>query len=143
MFTPNGLSTSAAGFSGLVFQLFYIFLFTPLILNRRQVCPEGREWLKEAVPHRLQQDYPRLCEQRCWREKVHGLRNNHRCHCTTHLQGKKLACQFLCRVFIKYCVFSKNFQYFVTSPSPALGCYWLYGKWPANRSECTIISQIR
>ena len=27
---------------------------------------------------------------------------------------------------------SKNFQNFTTSPSPALGCYWLYRKLPAN-----------
>ena len=30
------------------------------------------------------------------------------------------------RVFIKYCVFSKNSRKFATIPSPALGCYWLY-----------------
>ena len=43
------------------------------------------------------------------------------------------------RVFIKYCVFfSKNSRKFATSPSPALGCYWLYKKLPANRSDCTI-----
>ena len=41
-------------------------------------------------------------------------------------------------VFIKYCVFSKNSRKFATSPSPALGCYWLYKKLPANRSDCTI-----
>ena len=38
-------------------------------------------------------------------------------------------------VFIKYCFFSKNSQKFVTSPPPALGCYWLYKKCPANRSD--------
>ena len=36
------------------------------------------------------------------------------------------------RVFIKYCVFSKNFKYFAISPWPTLGWYWLYRKWPAN-----------
>ena len=36
-------------------------------------------------------------------------------------------------VFIKYCFFSKNSRKFATSPSPALGCYWLYKKLPANR----------
>ena len=30
------------------------------------------------------------------------------------------------RVFMKYCVFSKNSRKFATSPSPALVCYWLY-----------------
>ena len=39
--------------------------------------------------------------------------------------------------------FSKNFQYFAFSPSPALGCYWLDRKWPANRSDCTLRFQIR
>ena len=47
------------------------------------------------------------------------------------------------RVFIKYCVFFENAKYFATSPSPALGCYWLYRKWPANKSDCTLRSQIR
>ena len=33
------------------------------------------------------------------------------------------------RVFIKYCgFFSKNSRKFAPSPSPALGCYWLYKK---------------
>ena len=32
------------------------------------------------------------------------------------------------RVFIKYCVFPKDVKYFATSPSPALGCDWLYRK---------------
>ena len=36
------------------------------------------------------------------------------------------------------CFFSKNSRKFATSPSPALGCYWLYKKWPANRSDCTL-----
>ena len=36
--------------------------------------------------------------------------------------------------------FPKNFQYFVISPLPALRCYWLYRKWPANRSDCTLRS---
>ena len=35
------------------------------------------------------------------------------------------------RVFIKYCVFFQEF-------SSALGCYWLYNKLPANRSDCTL-----
>ena len=34
----------------------------------------------------------------------------------------------LYRVFIKYCVFSKNSRKSATSPSVALGCYWLYKK---------------
>ena len=35
------------------------------------------------------------------------------------------------RVFVKYCVFfPKNSRKFVTSPSTALGCYWLYKKLP-------------
>ena len=38
--------------------------------------------------------------------------------------------------------FSKKIQYFAFL-SPALGCHWLYGKWPANRSDCTHRSQIR
>ena len=32
------------------------------------------------------------------------------------------------RVFIKYCVFFKEFSKFATSTSPALGRYWLYKK---------------
>ena len=36
------------------------------------------------------------------------------------------------RVFIKYCVFSKNSRKFATTPSPALSCHWLYKKLPAN-----------
>ena len=34
--------------------------------------------------------------------------------------------------------FFKNFQYFATSTSPSMGCYWLFQKWPANRSDCTL-----
>ena len=34
--------------------------------------------------------------------------------------------------------FSKNFKYFVISPWSALGCYWLYRKWPANKGGCTL-----
>ena len=36
--------------------------------------------------------------------------------------------------------FSKNSQKFATSPSPAIGCYWLYKKLykKANRSDCTL-----
>ena len=41
------------------------------------------------------------------------------------------------RIFIKYCDFSKILE---TSPSPALGCYWLYKKLPANRSDYTRIA---
>ena len=41
------------------------------------------------------------------------------------------------RVYIKYCV-SKNSRKFATSPSPALGCSWLYKKVPANLSDCTL-----
>ena len=37
----------------------------------------------------------------------------------------------------------KNFQYFATSPSPAQGCHWLYRKWHANKSDCTLKSQMR
>ena len=42
------------------------------------------------------------------------------------------------RVFIKYCIFLKNSGKFATSPSPALGCYWLYKKLPAIRSDCML-----
>ena len=35
--------------------------------------------------------------------------------------------------------FSKNSRKFATSPSPALGCYWLYKKLPANKSDCTLV----
>ena len=42
------------------------------------------------------------------------------------------------RVFIKYCIFSKKSRKFANSPSPALGCYWLYKKLPANMSDCTL-----
>ena len=38
--------------------------------------------------------------------------------------------------------FSKNFHYFATSPSIALGCYWLHRNWPnwpANRGTCTLL----
>ena len=31
-------------------------------------------------------------------------------------------------MFIIYCVFPKNYRKFATSPSPELGCYWLYQK---------------
>jgi len=34
--------------------------------------------------------------------------------------------------------FPKNSRKFATSPSPALGCYWLYKKLPANWSDCTL-----
>ena len=37
---------------------------------------------------------------------------------------------------------SKNFQHFATSPSPAPGCYWLYTKWPANRSYCILTFEL-
>ena len=57
----------------------------------------------------------------------------------------------LCRSSLGLCTecslnivfFSKNFQYFAFSPSPALGCYWLERKWPANRRDCTLRFQIR
>ena len=42
------------------------------------------------------------------------------------------------KLFRKKCVFSRNFHYFATSPSQALGCYWLYRNGPANRSDCTL-----
>ena len=45
---------------------------------------------------------------------------------------------FMYRVFIKYCVSSKNSWKFATSSSPELGCYWLYKKLLANRSDCTL-----
>ena len=41
------------------------------------------------------------------------------------------------------CFFPKNFQYFATFPPPALGSYWLYRKWPANKSDWTLRSKIR
>ena len=42
-------------------------------------------------------------------------------------------------VFIKYCgFFFKNSLKFATSPSPALGRYWLYKKLLVNRSDCTL-----
>ena len=34
------------------------------------------------------------------------------------------------RVFIKYRVFSNNAGKFASSPSPALGCHWLFNKLP-------------
>ena len=34
--------------------------------------------------------------------------------------------------------FSKNSRKFATSSSPAIDCYWLYKKLPANRSDCTL-----
>ena len=34
--------------------------------------------------------------------------------------------------------FCQDFLKFATSPSPALGCYWLYKKLPANRSDCAL-----
>ena len=40
------------------------------------------------------------------------------------------------RVFIKYCVFSKNYRKFATSPPSSFGCYWLYKKLPAKRTPC-------
>ena len=42
------------------------------------------------------------------------------------------------RMLSKYCVFSKNSRKFSNSPSPALGCYWLYKKLVANRSDGTL-----
>ena len=42
------------------------------------------------------------------------------------------------QMFIGYCIFLKNSGKFATSPSPALDCYWLYKKLPANRSDCTL-----
>ena len=39
------------------------------------------------------------------------------------------------RVFTKYCVFSKNSKKFASSPSPTIGCYYLYKILPAN---CTL-----
>ena len=48
------------------------------------------------------------------------------------LQHKAILCY---RVFVKYCVFSRKFA---TSPTPELGCYWLYKKLPANGSDCTL-----
>ena len=47
---------------------------------------------------------------------------------------------FSYRVFCKYCVFPRIFHYFGTSPSPTLGWYWLYRKWQANKSDCTLRS---
>ena len=35
-------------------------------------------------------------------------------------------------------IFSKNSRKFATSPSPELGCHWLYKKLPANRRDCTL-----
>ena len=35
-------------------------------------------------------------------------------------------------------LFPKNSRKFVTSPSPAPGCYWLYKTLPANWSDCTL-----
>ena len=32
----------------------------------------------------------------------------------------------------------RTFQYFATLPSPALGCYLPFGKWPPNMSDCTL-----
>ena len=40
---------------------------------------------------------------------------------------RSLTCESY-RVFIKYCFFFKNSRKFATSPSPALGCFWLYKK---------------
>ena len=55
---------------------------------------------------------------------------------TTH---KMIQTECLYRVFIKYCgFFSKNSRKFATSPLTAPGCYWLYKKLPANRSDCTL-----
>ena len=34
--------------------------------------------------------------------------------------------------------FFKQSRKLATSPSPALGCSWLYEKLPANRSDCTL-----
>ena len=35
-------------------------------------------------------------------------------------------------------LFFPSFHYFGTSPSPSLCCYWLFRKWPANKSDCTL-----
>ena len=34
---------------------------------------------------------------------------------------------------------SLNIVFFANSPSPALGSYWSYQKWSANRSDCTLV----
>ena len=44
------------------------------------------------------------------------------------LMGKLTDVRDVYRVFIKYCVFSKNSRRLATSPSPAFGRYWLYKK---------------
>ena len=49
-----------------------------------------------------------------------------------HIQG----------VQIKLC-FPNKFHNFAISPTPQLGCYWLYRKWSANRSTCTLRSLAR
>ena len=50
-----------------------------------------------------------------------------------------LSCFCLCTGCSSNIVFfPKNSRKFATSPSPALGCYWLYKKLPANRSDCTL-----
>ena len=46
--------------------------------------------------------------------------------------------QKIYRVLLNIVFFSKNSRKFATSPSPALGCYLLYKKLPANRSEYTL-----
>ena len=38
----------------------------------------------------------------------------------------------------KSVLFSTTFQNFATSPSPALGFYWLYRTWSANKSDCKL-----
>ena len=46
------------------------------------------------------------------------------------------------KVFIKYCVFSKNFQNFAAFPSPVLDHYWSFRKWPANKRDRTLILRV-
>ena len=50
----------------------------------------------------------------------------------------KLKLKICARICTGCLLNSKNSRKFATSPSPALGCYWLYKKLPAIRSDCTL-----
>ena len=66
-----------------------------------------------------------------------------------NLTSKSVSKQFLniaivrliftgCSINIVCFFLSKNSRNIATSPSSALGCYWLYKKLPAIRSDCTL-----
>ena len=54
-----------------------------------------------------------------------------------HILAKRQIDSYSTECSLNIVFFSKNSPKFA-SPSPALGCYWLFKKLPANRSDCTL-----